>query len=562
MTSALNSLSQRITAALSVTQQSETFLRNDFDALTSAGIEMEKRFDKADKIPAPPHEIRLEALRRLRLAQELSGRDWRMIFYGLADNDPLYPNQPILLEDDTLFPKVDSKIKKCIASNNLKRKDWAALCASYFAYQNETPEQNPHWCVLRGHIAQGYLVVKSAIRREKPWMKTIEFYHDIFTPQAGGVISRQLLAGEHNSLSSLEKIAQIHDSSWLWKRIFTVLLAQLDTMDDPEYLDKISWLLDLAAQWVRFRNDIISATLTRYYHSTYRDQAHSALKVAALEYWDNPQLKSQQNKWYQYVSEPVAGMVRSWLAKQDLMHFFELLRGNGDVDQARLFYWLRFANQMGFTRIVMGTDAWRDRGSDFAKFREENKGRLSYLRGGRNLDNAMIMQINDYLFVEFSGTGNAMYAYRVGQAPFNPESDTFDINLQLKDQNQKRCILRMPHMPRAEGYSKAHITGWMLKYDDELRKLGIRWLAEEPVKFIEKQKSSSISFSKVKIINPQRDTAIQRPVENVPCIVSDNRQKGGVLSVQLNTPDDALERELLRLGFSPVAKEPRRYWIK
>lgn len=60
-------------------------------------------------------------------------------------------------------------------------------------------------------------------------MKTIEFYHDIFTPQAGGVISQQLLAGESNSLSSLEKIAQIPDSSWLWKRIFTVLLAQLDT---------------------------------------------------------------------------------------------------------------------------------------------------------------------------------------------------------------------------------------------------------------------------------------------------------------------------------------------
>ena len=39
------------------------------------------------------------------------------------------------------------------------------------------------------------------------------------------------------------------------------------------------------------------------------------------------------------------------------MHFFELLRGNGDVDQARLHYWLRFANQMGFTRIVVGTDA-------------------------------------------------------------------------------------------------------------------------------------------------------------------------------------------------------------
>lgn len=374
MTPALNSLSQRIAARLSSSQRDDHYLHNDFHALASAALDMEKRFDKAEKIPLPPQKMRLAALRRLRLAQELTEREWRMVFYGLADNDPSYPDQPVLLEDDTFFPEVNNAIKKRLETKTLKRRDWAALCSSYFAYQNPSPETNPHWCVLRGHIAQGYMVVKAAIRREKSWMKTIEFYHDIFTPQAGGVISRQLLAGESNSLSSLEKIAQIPDSSWLWKRIFTVLLAQLDTLDDPQFLDKISWLLGLAAQWVRFRDDIMTATLTRYYHSIYRDQAHSALKQAALEYWDNPQLKSQQNKWHQYVSEPVAAMVRGWLAKQDLMHFFELLRGNGDVDQARLHYWLRFANQMGFTRIVMGTDAWQDRGSDFVKFREENKG--------------------------------------------------------------------------------------------------------------------------------------------------------------------------------------------
>ena len=277
MTPALSSLAQRIAAKLSSSQQEEHFLRNDFHALASAGREMEKRFDKAEKIPPPPHEMRLAALRRFRLAEELTEREWRMVFYGLADTDPLYPDRPVLLEDDTLFPRVDSAIQKQIQSRTLKRKDWAALCSSYFAYKHESPEINPHWCVLRGHIAHGYSVVKAAIRREKPWMKTIEFYHDIFTPQAGGVISQQLLSGESNSLSSLEKIAQIPDSSWLWKRIFTVLLAQLDTLDDPQYLDKISWLLSLAAQWVRFRDDIITATLTRYYHSTYRDQAHSAL---------------------------------------------------------------------------------------------------------------------------------------------------------------------------------------------------------------------------------------------------------------------------------------------
>lgn len=78
-----------------------------------------------------------------------------------------------------------------------------------------------------------------------------------------------------------------------------------------------------------------------------------------------------------------------------------------------------------------------------------------------------------------------MYAYRIGHAPFNPESRTLDIN-HLKD--QVRCAIRMPHTPRAEGYNKVRITGWMLKYDDELRKLGIRWMAEESVKFVDKMR--------------------------------------------------------------------------
>lgn len=86
------------------------------------------------------------------------------------------------------------------------------------------------------------------------------------------------------------------------------------------------------------------------------------------------------------------------------------------------------------------------------------------------------------------------------------------------------------------------------------------WL-KNPLSLLIKE-SSPTSLSDVKIINPLRDTAIQRLLENISCIVSDNRQKGGVLSVQLKTPDDTTERELLRLGFTPVAKEPHRYWIK
>jgi hypothetical protein len=81
------------------------------------------------------------ALRRLRLAEELTEREWRMVFYSLADNDPLYPDRPILLEDDIFFPEVDNAIKTRLESKALKRKDWTALCSSYFAYQHESPEK-------------------------------------------------------------------------------------------------------------------------------------------------------------------------------------------------------------------------------------------------------------------------------------------------------------------------------------------------------------------------------------------------------------------------------------
>ncbi|MCE0826313.1 EH signature domain-containing protein [Buttiauxella sp. A2-C2_NF] len=562
MSQSLNKLSQRIADSLSRRFGSEQRLMNDFSKLSQASKAIEQQFEKAEKIPLPEKEKRLEALRRFRLAKELTALEWRMVFYGLADKDPLAPDVPTLLEDDENFPKVDGKISEMIEGKTLKRREWAALCSSYFAYQNDAPDLNPHWCVLRSHISRGYQVVKASLRREKSWMKTIEFYHDIFTPHAGTLIAEQMAAGEKNSLGTLEKIAQIPESSWLWKRIFTVLLAQLYEDNDEIFLNKISWLLTQATSWPRFRDDIISACLIRYHQSSYRDQPHTALKQAALDYWESPQLKSQQNKWNQYVDESVTAMVRSWLAKQDLTHFFELLRGNGDVDQARLFYWLRFANQMGFTRIVMGNDAWHDRSTDFVKFREDNKGRLSELRGGRSFDNAMIMQINDYLFVEFSGVGNAMYAYRIGKAPFNPESRVLDIKMHLKDSSRE---LWLRHSPRAEDYSKTRITGWMQKYDDELRRLGITWIAEQNVESTGKKQSVSTATAQrhiIDIVNPVRDKSIQHLINSMPCEVLDNRKRGGVLSVVVEKSEPATVIQLLKLGFTPTNKDPRRYWIK
>ena len=75
-----------------------------------------------------------------------------------------------------------------------------------------------------------------------------------------------------------------------------------------------------------------------------------------------------------------------------------------------------------------------------------------------------------------------MYAYRIGHAPFNPESRTLDINIHLKIRG---AACSAPYT-RAEGYKQSPDNRLDVEIRRrELRQLGIRWMAEEAIKFVE-----------------------------------------------------------------------------
>lgn len=248
-------------------------------------------------------------------------------------------------------------------------------------------------------------------------------------------------------------------------------------------------------------------------------------------------------------------MVRSWLAKEDLTHFFQLLKGNDDADQARLFYWLRFANQMGFTRIVMGQDARHNMHSDFIAFRQKNKGRLSNLSGGNSADNAVIMQIGNYLFVEFSRTGNALYVYELSSAPFNPEKSELHLNDELKAGTVKHR-----HAPTAVNYSNNHLTGWMITYEDVLRRLGIRYQSADisPLP----TSTSAMNTHTADVTKDTRDQEVLNLLKQLNATVSDKRNIGGALHVRLSSPNAGDVEKLIRLGFKQKNGDPLTFWSK
>lgn len=561
MISALSQLSADIAATVKQhVSTSDNKIFGDFPKLKAAEQYLAAKMEKSERTIVPPLDKRLRAIAALRQLKALTRYDWQLIFAGLSDKDP-DAAFPILLEDDTLYSRVEQEIQQRIDRKNLKRREWKFLCSSYFGYHSKKPDENNNWRSLRDLLRISYGVVKSQARKEKSWMKIIDHYGDLFTPEAGSLLADKMISGKFVDFSALENVVQVPDNSWLWYRAFVVLLSKVLELDDEDFKLQLPHLLELARQRERYKNIILRACLTQYYRSSYRSTPHPQLKQIALDSWGSPQLRSKQNLWLNHLKDPntsekICGMVRSWLAKEDLTHFFQLLKGNGDVDQARLFYWLRFANQMGFTRIVMGQDARNDMHSDFVAFRQKNKGRLSHLLGGASADNAVIMQVGDYLFVEFSRTGNALYVYKSSETPFDPEKNELHLNDELKCGG-----LKFRHAPTAVGYSDKHLTGWMVTYEDMLRQRGIKYIptdmqaSSHPAQNFKYSSAPTQKNSKT-----EREQDIQQFLRGLKASISDKRALGGALHVRLSERDPKVIAKLTQLGFKPKHGDPLVFW--
>lgn len=595
MTSAIEKLKNRLLPYRELNVQPT--VSHTFHYLQRVIAQLERKVDARAVQMVPPLEKRRQAIARLRAGDTPKPFEWKMIFFGLNDVAEGDLFEIALIDDATNFARIIAEIEQKIAQQRLTRREWLALCTSYFGHSSDTPEKNPQWLQLRTQIARGFQQLKESAPRQMSWMSVIDTYSDIFTDNAGFLLGQQLGRGEITDISVLEKVAQIPQTSWLWRKIVNHLVNEIFCLTDDDFQQKIHSLIALSRQLTRFKDNILAATLTRYYQSAFKHQTHFELKQLALEYWGNPQLTSRNKSWQVHVENPVLLMVQGWFAKDDLKLFFELLKGNRDVDHARLFYWLRFANQMSYTRIVLGEDALRSKDADYVEFRAKNAGRLSRLQGSGSRDNnAMIMRIGDYLFVEFSKVG-AMYAYHMGNAPFNPETGILDIDYDLKDKrnNRGKVRLRLPHLSPVFLYSLNRIEGWMSRYDEELRKLGIDYVAEdlnqssvtldisrfnasktvsrpEPASLSEHEVSDAKSDreEQIKIIAsslkakkdlPDREQQIREIIRSVDCKVMDKRGLGGAIHIQFNEPDHEAAQKLLSLGFKPVLGK-FTYWSK
>lgn len=546
-----------------------------FAQVRAAGEQLKEKFDGLEANVPPPEEKRRKALENFYRALKLTPTEWRYVFAGLSDDDT---TGGTLLQNDAGFRRVHAEVDRRIAQQQLSRRDWLALCFSYFSCTESEPELNQNWQTLRADIDRGFDAVCANQGREKIWMQVVREHRDLFGLNPGERLADEILEGRAGDLSMLESIAQVPGSSWLWRNIFAVVLSRIFMLDEAQFLQRLPQLIKLTEINPVHESSIIGACLTRYAQTSQRAEPCAALLDIALDRWGSPQMRTRQNLWLHHVDEVVLSMAVAWLAKQDLNHFFTLLKGEAGVDQSRLFYWLRYAEQMTFTRIVLGRDAQYDRSTDFVEFRAKNRGRLSNLGNATAANNAVIMQIGSYYFVEFSATGNACYVYEAGKAPFDPTQRELSLTLDLKD--KAAAVDRWGHKPAP--YRHGVVDGWLSNFDAEMRRLGISITSlsgqvnlsaaerrehfnlpaargtEAAANLVARNSSSTDRGSSSRA--QAMVELLQARLGSERLQVLDQSHRGGALQVQLAEMHPEADQVLRALGFKPKYSNPLIYW--
>lgn len=319
-------------------------------------------------------------------------------------------NQRPIIETNDLASVLLNDWEAAAERGTIRASHWRGLFHSYLQ-SNRGPNTERLRRLLQS-TASGILSEESVLR---PWAAGLRRHRQILDAKPCERYVAELLDGDAGLLEDLLDTVSVPDASWFWQEMTMTATSAIERWAAPQLIERIPTLLDLATRIFGGRDPILVATLDRYARF---DSAGCRLDLLtyALEAWQSPQLA--RNALWSQVSEEARRMVCGWLALEDLEDFYQLCQDSRQIDQRRLQFWLRFKGQMDYTQIVMGQALQWSRDPDIRAFRERKKGRFALLSGGSASNNAIVMQIGEWVFVEFSQTGNACFVYRSSVAPF------------------------------------------------------------------------------------------------------------------------------------------------
>lgn len=396
---------------------------------------------------------------------------WQRDLVASAVAEPLREHSGAMVLGAPRFPTLLASYEAEAKRGDLWRLTWHGLLYSYFSYAPETWKDDATqsgWESLRSFLQRTWpLVDRQAGDHLVPdWVAVLRREEEVLTAKPVDKYSRAYLAGDTEPTERLAADLGIPPSSWFWHALVLGAVRRATAESDAEFRRLIPQLIKLIQGKQAFRDEALEAILVRY-HACKSAPPDERLRdfVCQPTVWKNPKLKAAgiATAWNR-VPDPVWQMVLSWVNERNLKDFFDILAARNNADEGRLAFWSKYLKQITWTRLVFGYDtmALKRTNAGVRELIAREEGAYAQLDSKPEVD-AFMMQIGDYLIIEFSKKPNACYVYQADQLPFEPYARRYDGGTSdLAAGFNTGCALRIVHR-----------EGWGYRAEGELRQLGI-----------------------------------------------------------------------------------------
>lgn len=327
--------------------------------------------------------------------------------------------EKMLIEDPERFPLLLDKVADFRVEPRPYRRCWRGLLEGYLTYDPDSGAAagKANWTLLRSYLEDA----RPALDRSgfvPDWLATIDDHSNLLKDAPCDRYGLDLLNGDTNVLEPLRSTLGIGDASWVMRSAIEAQIARALALDDNSLREVLPRLIALLEEHELLADGGLARLLDRYVvcnplvvEPTIRD--YSVLK------WGNPWLERNDSQWSR-IREDSRKMVSDWLKLDFIEQFFSLLSADQLNDARRLAFWKRYHRQIDDMYFALGDTASRNTSADFKTLRKRMSGRILTLEnGGTPNNNAFIMRIGGYVFVEFGEKGNAMFAFDGKNLPFN-----------------------------------------------------------------------------------------------------------------------------------------------
>jgi hypothetical protein len=392
--------------------------------------------------------------------QQLSTyRDIKRVCFGLSSQYGIPLTR--IIEHDVLFPKLLNEVERLQSEPRPFRRCFQGLLKAYFRYPGQQTTHaigHENWLVLRDFLAKHC----KALKQQKPvleWTQALYEHRNLLADNPCHVYGSAMLTGDQSVVEMLKTRLGIDDDTWVMEELVLAQVQAATKLQDEEFKVQLLPLVQLLERHSGLITRGLALLLKRYEACAEHSDLPS-LREVALREWKSPWLEANKPLWHAQIGVAATNMVSLWLKKRSIQDFFELLQADGQADRQRMEFWLKYAEAIDDIWLALGLNSLYNNKPDYSRIRRNMSGRYMALEGGTyNQDNAFLMRIGGYVFIEFGKQNNACHVFRADNLPFK-----FGQKSVLGTQDGLKNKFHPGHCE-----TLTHSEGWQWKFANFLR---------------------------------------------------------------------------------------------